>query len=257
MIYYGLTIREQDEMVWGSFDKLENLGFFKHWITTRKGGVSKNSFAELNLADHVGDDEEAVNKNREKVSHILCGSGNIYLPRQVHGTRIIVPARESKECDGDVLIMTEPGVAGGILTADCLPVIMADPVNKIVALVHAGRAGLFALILKKTVEEMERVYKTYPADLVVGIGPGIRSCCYEVGEEIFEGEFDGFKKFWNSDGKLDMIFAANSQLLEAGILMTNIHDSEICTSCQDNVFFSHRAQKGKAGRFMTGAVIQK
>ncbi|MFQ5431949.1 MAG: peptidoglycan editing factor PgeF [Nitrospinota bacterium] len=257
MIYYGLTIREQDDIVWGSFDKLEQFGFFKHWITTRKGGVSKGSLAELNLADHVGDDKETVKKNREKVSRILCGSGNIYLPRQVHGTQIIVPTKESKECDGDVLIMTEPGIAGGILTADCLPIIMADPVNKIVALVHAGRLGLFSLILKKTIEEMKSVYKTDPADLVVGIGPGMRSCCYEVGEEIFEGEVDAFKKFWNSDGKLDMIFAANSQLLEAGVLMTNIHDSEICTSCQDNVFFSHRGQKGKAGRFMTGAVIQK
>ncbi len=257
MIYYGLTIREQDDMVWGSFDKLEQLGFFKHWITTRKGGVSKGSLAELNLAGHVGDKKEAVKKNREKVSRILGGSGSIYLPRQIHSTRIIVPTKKSKECDGDVLILTERSVAAGILTADCLPVIMADPVNKIVALVHAGRMGLFSLILKKTVEEMENVYKSDPADLVVGIGPGIRRCCYEVDEEIFEGEFDEFKKFWNSDGKLDMIFAANSQLLEAGILMTNIHDSEICTSCQDNVFFSHRSQKGKAGRFMTGAVIQK
>lgn len=257
MFYYGLTMREQDDMVWGSFDKLEQLAFFKHWITTRKGGVSKKSYAELNLADHVGDDDKAVKKNREQVNRIFCGSGNVYLPRQVHGTQIVVPTRKSRECDGDVIILTEPGVAAGILTADCLPVIMADPVKKIVALVHAGRVGLFSFVLKKTIEEMESVYKTDRADIVAAIGPGIRRCCYEVEEEIFEDENDVFKKYWTNDGKLDMIFAANSQLLEGGVLMTNIHDSEICTSCQDNVFFSHRAQKGKAGRFMTGAVIQK
>jgi hypothetical protein len=257
MLYYGLNIREQDGMVWGGFEKLENLGFFKHWITTRKGGVSKGPWAELNLADHVGDDDKAVTKNRGIVSRILCGAAPIYLPKQVHGTQVIALKKNAPVSAGDVLIMAEPGLAGGVLTADCLPVILADPVKKTVALVHAGRKGMFMSVLQKTVEEMTRGYETDPADIVAGIGPGIRSCCYEVGEEIFENGFEDFKRYWKSDGKLDLIFAANSQLLEAGVLMTNIHDSEICTSCQDNVFFSHRAQHGRAGRFMTGVLIQK
>lgn len=257
MLYYGLTIREQDDMVWGGFEKLEELGFFRHWITTRKGGVSKGSWAQLNLADHVGDDADDVAENREKVSRILAGGAAVYLPKQVHGTDAIALKGKTPECEGDVLIMSRPGLAGGILTADCLPIILADPVKKAVALIHAGRKGIFSSIIQKTVDEMKKNSGTDPADIVAGIGPGIRRCCYEVGEEVFEDGYEDYKRFWTTDGKLDMIFAAVNLLLEAGVSQRKIHDSEICTSCQDNVFFSHRKQKGKAGRFMTGVLIQK
>jgi len=256
MTYYGLKMREKDGLVWGVFEGLEELGFLKHWITTRKGGVSKGNYAQLNLGGHVGDDPSAVAKNRKKTADLFFDGGRIFLPNQVHGTRHIIVDGKNRKRNGDVLIMAKAGYACGVLTADCLPVIIADPVKKTAALAHAGRRGIYSHILSGAVRALKDGYGSDPRDMVAAIGPGIRRCCYEVGEEIFEEEgHDYFMRFWTQDGKLDLIYAATFQLLESGVSSDNILDSEICTSCQDNVFYSHRGQKGKAGRFMTGTTI--
>lgn len=250
------AFNEKRGLEWYTFSPLDELGFFKHWITTRKEGLSLNGFGGLNLAHRVGDDPKAVIENRHVVRSHFCLGKHIYFPKQVHGSNVIeVGSADDESCEADALMVAKPGVPIGILTADCLPIILADPVKKRAALVHAGRMGIFKSVLSSTVTAMIKSYETDPKNLVAGIGPALRECCYEVGDEIFNGGFDSFKKYLKS-GKLDMITAAKDQLLKEGLSPEKIYDSEFCTSCKNRMFFSHRKQNGKAGRFMTGLFIE-
>jgi hypothetical protein len=250
---------ESGQIVYHIFPELEALGFFRHWITSRHGGVSEGAYASLNLADHVGDRAEAVAENRRRIFEIFTGGRPVYLPEQVHSAECIeVSTAEDFRQKCDSVLVGREGVAVGVLTADCIPVILADPASRSAAVVHAGRAGVFMKIVTQTVLSMSERFGTDPGGLFAAVGPGIRSCCYEVGGEVFEG-YEEFKSVYSpageGKGKLDMVSALSGELERAGLDGDAVLDCGVCTSCESEEFFSHRTQTLKglgAGRFMTG-----
>ena len=207
---------------------------------------------------------------------------DIVSARQIHSDLIhCIPAIPEKPLTGDGLITREPGLLLGVLTADCLPVILVDVKTRAVGVFHAGWRGTAKRIVEKGVGEMHRWFGSRPKDLKAAIGPGIRSCCYEVGQEVrdtFESQFDYADALFRETKDrgeihekypllfltsrapghselpkkvfLDVPEANRRQLLAAGVLTKNITDVGLCTSCHPELFFSHRRDKGVTGRMM-------
>ena len=253
---------ESGQSVYYVFPELEALRFFRHWITSRHGGVSEGGYSSLNLGDHVGDTAESVAENRRRVSTMFTGGLPIYLPEQVHsGESVEVSSVSDMRQKCDAVLVGREAVPVGVLTADCIPIILADPKSRSAAVVHAGRAGVFKKIVSATVQAMSDRFGTETGDLLAAVGPGIRSCCYEVGEDVFEG-YEEFKPFFSQTdegrGMLDMVSALSSEMESVGLNGDAILDSGVCTSCSSEEFYSHRTETlkgGSAGRFMTGLVI--
>lgn len=208
--------------------------------------------------------------------------------RQIHSDIIHhVSEIPREQLAGDGLITNAHGIFLGVLTADCFPVILVDPKRKAVGVFHAGWRGTVKRIVEKGVGEMHRWFGTKSSDVRAVIGAGIRSCCYEVGPEVrtaFESQFryadDLFREtkerneihekypllFLTARAPghselpkkifLDLAEANRRQLLEAGVPAKNISDIGLCTSCRTDLFFSHRAEKGKTGRMMALAGIR-
>src|ERR1022692_3778324 len=209
--------------------------------------------------------------------------------RQVHSDIIrFVDSPAESQLAGDGLITATPGLLLGIQTADCLPIILADPKRRAVGVFHAGWRGTVKRIVEKGVGEMRKHFKSDPRNLVAAIGPGVQGCCYEVGEEVrtrFEAQFaygsSLFREVKESDPVrekypllfltarapghselpvrlfLDLVEATRRQLLDAGVLRKNIDTAAPCTACHTELLFSFRAEKGLTGRLMGAAGIRK
>jgi len=210
-------------------------------ITTRAGGVSSNEFASLNLSARVGDDPQRVARNRA----IL----RAYLPaeptwvKQVHGTVVIEAATATPETEADGLVTRAAGAVCGVLTADCLPVLLADRAGMTVGIAHAGWRGLAAGIIENVVRAMDVV----PSELVAYIGPGIGPRRYEVGEEVRQAfvskEPDAAAAFVSrQNGKYlaDLHRLARQRLAAAGV--DEVHGAGECT-VSDERFFSFRRNR--------------
>ncbi len=202
--------------------------------------------------------------------------------RQIHSDLIhCISETPPKPGTGDGLITRTPSILLAILTADCLPIILVDAKLRAVGAFHAGWRGTAKRIVEKGVGEMQRCFGSRPQDLKAAIGPGIRGCCYQVGSEVraaFESQFEYasalFRETEDRDDIherypllfltarapghselptkifLDLAEANRRQLLNAGVLPKNISDLGLCTSCRQDLFFSHRAEEGKTGRMM-------
>lgn len=224
---------------WYSYGPLDDLGIFTNWTSTRADG--------FDLASQNADPQ--INSNHSVANELFAGGGKIYLPTQVHSTNVhILSSPSESSMRADAVIVRDAGLPIGVLTADCLPIILADPKNRSAAVIHAGRMGVFLNIIGKTVDLMDA------GNITAVIGPSIRKCCYEVKEDVFKEEFDYYRKYFTG-GKLDLARAAVDQLASAGVDPKDIHDCEVCTSCRMDEFYSHRGEKGNAGRFMTGVMI--
>ncbi len=183
----------------------------------------------------------------------------VFWRKQVHGDDVliahksfVIPARAGvfKGCpDADAYITDEKNLALAIRTADCVPVFIFDPVHRAIGLAHAGWKGTHKAIAAKTAQKMHKKYDSQFPDLKIFLGPSIRECCYQVGEEFL----DYFPEHLQErDGHLylDVISANRDQLLQAGVKQENILDSGICTCCNKN-YFSHRRDGAKAGRMIS------
>ncbi len=160
--------------------------------------------------------------------------------------------------EGDALATRRNGVALGVRVADCFPIVLADPKTGAIAAIHSGWRGTAARILRKTVEAMENAFAADPASLFIVIGPGIRSCCMEVGAEVaarFEAAYPDLALASPERGSgnkylLDMPRALRIQCAEAGIRSERIFDIGACTRCRFDEFFSYRAEGAAAGRML-------
>ncbi|HEY1356340.1 MAG TPA: polyphenol oxidase family protein [Solirubrobacterales bacterium] len=214
-------------------------------FSTRIGGVSEGPFESLNLGYLSGDDRDRVVANRRRLAGALgFEAENVLIGRQVHDAEVAVhlePQRPSPfaspgapvaEVDGQVAL--EPGLAPLVLTADCLPVALAGP--GAVAMLHCGWRGLAAGIVGHGVEAI--------AATDAAIGPGIGPCCYEVGDDV-RGAFAALGI--DAPGPtLDLTEVARRLLSGAGV--ERVEAAEICTSCEEERFFSHRRDAGTTGR---------
>ncbi len=246
------------------FNNLGRHDMLKHAVTMR----DVREPLEFSLAYHTGQDHDAVLANRKKFGDFFGSGVSFVSPLQVHGESIhAVSSRDDygwysfdPALQADALVTDEPDVALTILTADCVPILLYDPVQMAIGAVHAGWQGSELMIAVKTVEKMNRLYGSEPEDIVVGIGPSIGGCCYEVGEDVAKRFFDygdAVKKA-NRDGKylLDLKMVNHNQLAGIGVRESNIETSEYCTVCHNDLFFSYRKESGTAGRFMSAIGIR-
>jgi len=279
-----------------------NLGKFS-WLvqgfSTRIGGFSRVHGSDaLNLGFTKDDSKAAVARNRAAFLKELTTDGrrrngtgiaSLITLRQIHSDIIhFVDAPPKAQLAGDGLITETPGLFLGIQTADCLPVVLVDPKQRAVGVFHAGWRGTIKRIAEKGVGEMHRRFGTRPRDLRAAIGPGIHSCCYQVGAEVrekFEAQFSYAARLFHEVEErdpvrdkypmlfltarppghsvlpknifLDLVEANRQQLLAAGVLTKNMEASPLCTNCRPDLLFSYRAEKGKTGRMMAVVGIRK
>jgi hypothetical protein len=247
------------------FDTLSNSGRLMQAIFTRQGGVSPAPFESLNLSVSVPDEKERVYANR-RIAYGLFGrdTASVVHAHLVHGADV---ARVSHHNYGtwipysDGIITNEPGCALTMNFADCAPIFLYDPRKQAIGLGHAGWLGSTRDLPGALVRAMMESFGSDPADLIAGIGPCIGPCCYEVGEPLISAVLDAFE-----DGESLLIKQANGErphydlpeanrrnLQRAGVF--SIEQSGYCTACHTDLFFSHRAEKGKTGRFGTILIL--
>ena len=243
--------------------------------------------SELNLGFTATDDRDTVLRNRRLLAEAVTGDAAtpIVALRQFHSNLLVhataADAVRTRPRKADGQMTDEPGLLLAIQTADCIPVLVADRKRRAVAAFHAGWRGTVKRIVETGIGSMRLAFGSRPEDLVAAIGPGIGACCYAVGEEVlseFESQFAYartlFREVFSSDpvkGKypmlflsqraqghlalrpslhLDLIEANRRQLLAAGLRPKSIQVAGGCTQCHTELFFSHRASRGRAGRMM-------
>lgn len=215
-------------------------------FAARAGGVSGGRYESLNLGVLTGDRREAVRENRHRLAAALgIDPAQVLMGRQVHGARVEVhdsppeppvfaepgPAPPA----ADAQAASVPGLAPVVLVADCLPVALSGPRG--VAMVHCGWRGLAAGVLRGAAAAVSAE--------AAAIGPGIGPCCYEVGEEVLAA-FEALGEGVAHGRMLDLREVARRLLREAGV--RGVEVSELCTSCNPDLFFSHRRDRGRTGR---------
>lgn len=244
------------------FEGLDGMGV-AHAVLTRLGGVSQGPFATLNLGHTVGDDLAAVEENHRRVMAALrLHRQQVVSPHQVHGAQVRLVGRAhagTVQPQTDGLLTTTPGVALLFRFADCVPILLFDPVRRAVGLAHAGWRGLGQGVVAAAVAALVRQVGSLPGDLWAGLGPAIGPCCYEVGPEVAATVLracpEGARVVHERDGalQLDLPGAVRAQLLAAGV--GRVEMAGICTACRNDEWFSHRAEHGRTGRFGVVAML--
>ena|ERR1700722_8274869 len=276
---------------------LQKLKWLWHGFSTRNGGLSRvyaggEAEGDLNLGFTAEDDVALVAANRKLLADAVTGSAETPLAtiRQIHSNilvRVDLGSAGEKPSKADGLMTDEPGLLLAVMTADCIPVLVADRKKRAVAAFHAGWRGTVKRIVEAGIGRMRLEFGSRPEDLVAAIGPGIGQCCYAVGDEVlaeFESQFEyGRELFVEVDETdpvrarfvmmflnqrapghgpkeirlhLDLVEANRRQLLAAGLKPSAIEIAGGCTSCQPKLFFSHRALGGHAGRMMSAIGIR-
>ena len=235
-----------------------------HAFTTRRGGVSTGIYASLNLGQNTGDRPEAVRRNYSILGAALGFEPEaLALSRQVHQTdiRLVtrgnrVPPFEPIPYEADGLITAEKDLPLMIFTADCIPILLFDPVAGAVGAVHAGWRGTVCDIAGKTVSELTRHFGSDPGNIRAAVGPGISSCCYETGRDVADAvrRLDGgatdfaVPRVKGGDKYTVDLKGLNRFLLErAGLGRQNIDVSPECTACLPDKYWSHRVTGGRRG----------
>jgi polyphenol oxidase len=263
-------------------DPFRSLPWLVHGFSTRSGGVSELANEKiLNLSFTEWDTRENVEENRRRLRRAIgADKFKLLAMRQIHSDAIhLVRAAPAKACSGDASATEQPGLLLAIQTADCVPLLLVDLKNRTVAAIHAGWRGTLARITEKTVGRMQLEFSSRPQDLLAAIGPSIGPCCYEVGADFvpkFTAQFADAAEYFDEPRSgeepnplqwlnmappghqpppkpvhLDLRKANLSQLLAAGLRAQNIFESNLCTGCRTDLFFSYRKEGARSGRLLS------
>ncbi len=253
-----MNLNQVDKIQYFTFESFLNTGVVAAAFT-RKGGVSPAPWISLNVGGTVGDAPERVSENRKR-SFTAVGRDpeSMFDVWQVHSIEVVKtdkprPINEAHQ-KADAILTDKDTVTLFMRFADCVPVLLYDPVHRAIGLVHAGWAGTVKKIGKVAVQAMQACYGTDPASLLTGIGPSIGPDHYPVGEEVIfqvkESFGDEAHSLLNAHGNsihLDLWSANRLVLEQAGV--KHIEMSGICTACHLSEWYSHRGEQGKTGRF--------
>ncbi len=178
--------------------------------------------------------------------------------RQIHSDKVLVAGGPGCLGEGDAIISKRPGLALAIRTADCLPVLIADPANRAVAAIHAGWRGTVLGIAPKTVQAMQEQFGSRPEDLVVVVGPGIGPCCFEVGPEVAIQFAEYFPERQDLEGRarIDLAETLRRQLRRNGVTVRQVATPELCTVCRADLFHSYRRDQEEAGRMVSAIGVR-
>ncbi len=244
-----------------TFDLLDAAGV-QHAIFTRKGGLSPAPWHSLNMGGTVGDRPERVRANIRRALRAFGRDLNsVYDVWQVHGRDVVcadAPRNGAEHARADAVLSDAPGLTLMMRFADCVPVLLYDPVRRVGGLVHAGWQGTVKGVVPAAVQRMQRQYGSSPRDILAGIGPSIGPDHYEVGAEVVARVQDAFGAqaktlIFTPNGRphLDLWRANALWLRQAGVRQVEI--AGMCTACDLEHWYSHRAERGATGRF--GAML--
>ena len=261
-----LRENKKNGVLYFTFPQLEAQTDFVHAFSSRIGGVSEGEFASMNLSFSRGDVPERVKENyRRFAAAVGFDDARIVCSDQTHTNHVREVSeadcgkgylREKDYTDVDGLVTNVPGVVLATFYADCVPLYFVDPVHKAVGLSHSGWRGTVSDIASETVGKMQELYGSDPAELLAAIGPSICQSCYEVSEDVieqFRAQYDErlwpslFYKKENGKYQLNLWEACRRNMLRAGILPQHIEVTDICTCCNPQILFSHRASHGRRG----------
>ena len=238
---------------------LEETGIVKQGFSTKLGGVSKGDCATMNISTTRGDDPEAVNENRRRLAAAIgVEESKMVYTNQTHTTNVVVVdetnyGKTMPETDG--MITNVPGLCLVTFYADCVPLYFVDPVHHAIGLSHSGWRGTVARMGKCTLEAMHNAFGTEASDVYCAIGPSICQDCYEISEDVavqFMQAFPGHTSEilidkGNGKYQLDLWKANEIVLLDAGVKKDHLEVTDVCTCCNPELLFSHRASHGKRG----------
>jgi len=233
-------------------------------FTTRSNGVSKKPYNSNNIAFHVGDNRKDVLLNHTSLAKTIgYDLDTLVYMQQIHSDRVVIIDEtftfdNPPECDALITDMTNKPLM--VMTADCTPILLYDPRQKVIAAIHAGRAGAFKNIVGRSINVMQEHFHSDPSDIIGVLGASIGLCCYEVDKTINdEASSLGLKyAMQEREGRyfLDVNTILQRQLLKAGVVTEHIEQIERCSSCENDLFFSYRADGKKTGR-MSGIILLK
>lgn len=260
-----MTLNYADTVPYLTYNSLSEINFINHAFSTRLGGVSEGEFTSMNMAFNRGDNPENVTENYKRI----CKSAgfdfeSLTASAQDHNTFVRAVTSENKGVgiykprdlhSVDALITNEKGVTLVTYYADCTPLFFVDIKQKAIGLAHAGWRGTVGRIGEKVVKKMTELYGTNPADIIAAIGPAISVCCYEVDKPCADNfyvlsDLDSSRfVFPKENGKymIDLLETNRQILVAAGVKNENITVSDVCTNCNSELLWSHRATKGKRG----------
>ena len=258
--------KQVGEVLCLSYPLLKKTGIVNHGFSTRIGGVSEGIFSSMNLSFSRGDDEACVRENFKRMAETIGVEPNsLVFAAQTHTTNVRKVTAEDKGKgivypldyqDVDGLITNESGVCLTTFYADCVPLFFIDPVHKAIGLSHSGWRGTVGKMGQETLRRMREEYGTDAKDVIAAVGPSICQDCYEVSEDVIENFKEAFdERCWgelfyqkeNNKYQLNLWKANEIILLEAGVRKENIAVPNVCTNCNSDVLFSHRATKGQRG----------
>lgn len=249
-----------------TFPALTETGMVSHLFTTRLGGVSEGIFSSMNLSFIRGDKKEAVLENFAIISDVMGRKPeDIVCSDQTHTVHVkkvtcedrgkgITREKDYRDVDG--LITDEPGLVLATFYADCVPLFLVDTEHKAIGLSHSGWRGTVNRMGEQTLLAMKQAYGTKPEKVLAAVGPSICMQCYEVSEDVaweFTKTFSSsvirhiLQDKGNGKYQLDLWKANEAIFLEAGVSRSNISITDICTCCNPQYLFSHRASHGKRG----------
>ena len=253
--------KEAAGIIYFEFESFGGYGRIQHAIFSRQGGVSQPPHDSLNLSVSVPDEKPAVYANRAKAFGLFGRQNDTVVHAHlVHGSAV---ARVTQSNNGtwmehfDAIITNEPGCALTMNFADCTPILLVDPVNHAIGLGHAGWQGTVVDLPGAMVRAMQQQFGSNPAELLAGVGPCISWQNYEVAEPLVsevQAAFAEWELLLNKPGEkgngryhYDLPEANRQRLLQAGVQQIEL--SGLCTADRTDLFFSHRAERGKTGRF--------
>lgn len=262
--------RERNGVPYLSFPLFEETNIVKHGFSTRLGGVSTGCWSSMNISTTRGDVPEHVEKNRELIAKAIgvCEEDFTYT-HQTHTTNVAVVGASDKgkhfaETDG--MITDVPGICLVTFYADCVPLYFVDPVKRVIGLSHSGWRGTVGKMGKVTVEKMTEVYGVKPENVLAAIGPSICQDCYEVSEDVINQFRSAFAEelfpvlfYRKENGKYQLnLWEANRQvLLETGIAEEHMAVTNLCTHCNPDILFSHRASGNRRGNLSAFLALEK
>lgn len=261
----AIRIREKNGIPYLTYPLLEGCGGYVHGFSTRLGGVSEGIYKSMNLSFTRGDEEAAVRENFKRIAAAIgFPCENIICSDQTHTTNVRVVTerdrgngitREKEFYDTDGLVTNVPGLVLATFYADCVPLFFIDPIHRAIGLSHSGWRGTVERMGEKTLRVMAEAFGTRPEDVFTAIGPSICADCYEVSQDVADAFMEAFAQeagqllYPKGNGKyqLDLWKANELVLLHAGIIPAHLAVTDICTCCNPDLLFSHRASQGKRG----------
>lgn len=257
------------------FENLLSYSELFQFSTTIKGGVSTENYSSFNLGLYSGDTEENVIENRKRLCNLLnIPLDNLYLPYQTHEDKVCIIDQQfldknKQEKDRllngiDAVITNVRQICIGVTTADCVPVLIYDPVNNVIAAVHAGWRGTVSKIIQRTIIKMQNEFGCNPADMIAGVAPSISQQNFEVGDEVtaefeavhFPMEKISYRNSTTHKAHINLQETNKYLLIQAGVLPQNIEIANMCTYENSSLFFSARRQTINSGRMVTGAMLR-